>query len=246
MKTREVKEIYNRQVSEKFSGDYEHARWFSSPVKKAGYEMTKKTIFRRLLDKGTQIFSYLELGPGAGTWTKIFYENNPGAYFFLIDISSEMLKLARKKLPEGDNVKYWEGDFLDFKAGERFDFFFSCRAFEYLPDKELAAAKINELLKPGGTGFIITKTPKYLRSRLLGRKVGKLHAGQIAPGKLKNIFEKAGFTDIEIYPTTMVFPFLGIAALDKFLFFIFSPFKLNILSQFFSESYCVKFRKAES
>lgn len=290
MKSESVREIYNQQAQTKFGGDYEYRRWFSDELKKAGYQMTRESICYHFLG-GNLFYDCLELGPGAGTWTKLFLEKYPEAEFDLVDISSEMLKLAKENLDkfinslchsEGDspknlagkdsnellmgsfataqddgekkaqddkrsvkfgNVRYFEADFLDFKPDKQYDLFFSSRAIEYITDKKAAVSKAAGLLKSGGKGFIITKTPKYFRAKLLGREIPKLHQGQIAPRKLEQLLSEAGFKNIEIYPATMSFPLFKSPKLNRMLFKLFYKFRLNFLSQFFSESYCAKFEK---
>ena len=242
MKSESVKEIYNRQVKTKFGGDYEHRRWFSDALKEAGYQMTRESICHHFLE-GSLFNDYLELGPGAGTWTKLFLEKCPDAKFDLVDISGEMLDQAKENLGSYQNIRYFEADFLDFKPDKQYDLFFSSRALEYVPDKKRAVLKIAGLLRSGGRGFIITKTPKYLRARVFGRKIPRLHQGQIAPRKLKQLLSEAGFKNIAIYPATMSFPLFKSPKLNRLLFKVFYKHGLNFLSQFFSESYCVKFEK---
>ena len=191
----------------------------------------------------TSFYDYLELGSGAGTWTKLFLEKCPDAKFDLVDISGEMLDQAKENLGSYQNIRYFEADFLDFKPDKQYDLFFSSRALEYVPDKKRAVLKIAGLLRSGGRGFIITKTPKYLRARVFGRKIPRLHQGQIAPRKLKQLLSEAGFKNIAIYPATMSFPLFKSPKLNRLLFKVFYKHGLNFLSEFFSESYCVKFEK---
>jgi ubiquinone/menaquinone biosynthesis C-methylase UbiE len=243
MDTQEVKKNYNQDVKNKFKGDYEYNRWFKNPILKAGYEMTKKSIEFHLLGDKAEFQNYLELGPGAGTWTKLFVSYCRGANFDLVDISGEMLKLAREALEGYNNIRFFECDFSRFAPDKRYDFFFSSRVIEYFPDKETLVKKIGKLLKSSGYGFIITKTPKYFRYKVLRRTVPNLHRGQINPRALRSIIEKTGCEIIGIYPVTMSFPVLKSVFLNKLLHKIFYKRKLNFISQFFSESYCVKFVK---
>ncbi|MBI4709151.1 MAG: class I SAM-dependent methyltransferase [Candidatus Portnoybacteria bacterium] len=243
MDTSEIKDIYNRKVKGKFQGDYEHRRWFASDILKAGYEMTLKSLRYHLLEKSPVFQDFLELGPGAGTWTKLFLEKQPQANFDLVDISSEMLALAKENLSFHQNIKYFEADFLGFEGSKKYDLFFSSRVIEYFSNKEALIKKIQYFLKDEGEGFIITKTPKYWRSKLTGKEIDNIHQGQIAPATLGVLLKKNNFSNTEFYPVTMVFPFFGSTKLNKWLHRIFYKKRLNFLSRFFSESYCVKFSK---
>lgn len=243
MKNKIVKGMFDRKVKAKYEGDYEQKRWFSSPLARAGYEMILQSLNYHLLAKDLSFQDYLELGPGPGTWTKFFLIKNPQARFDLIDISEEMLKLAKDNLRDYKNVRFFEKDFLRLESDKKYDFFFSCRAIEYISNKNKAVSKMDELLKIRGTGFVITKMPKYLRAKILGRKIPALHRGQVSPKKLKKLLKKHGFHDIEVYPITTSFPLLHSAKINKLLHKIFFRHRLNFLSQFFAESYCIKFKK---
>lgn len=242
MKTEDVKKIYNSAVKEKFKSDYEYNRWFKNEILKAGYEMEKKFLEYHL-PNGDSLRECLELGPGPGTWTKILADKYSGAHIDLVDISEEMLKLAKKSLAEFKEVGFFESDFLRFSADKKYDFFFSSRAIEYFPDKAELARKIAGILKSGGEGFIITKTAKYFINKILRRKISNLHKGQISPKYLKRLLLQNGFKDIRLYPAGMSFPFIKSPKINKLLFRIFHKQRLNFVSKFFSESYCAKFIK---
>lgn len=243
MKTEEVKRIYNDIMPEKFGADYEFSRWFKTSALKAAYAMTKLSIERRAIAGGRHCKNVLELGPGAGTWSKLLLENKFAKHLDMLDISSTMLSLAKNALKDYTNTSFFERDFFDFHADKKYDFFFSSRVFEYLPDKEKAVSKISEILSPRGKGFVITKMPKYFVNKLLGREVSELHRGQISPREIKRLFLNGGFSEIKIYPITMSFPFFKSAALNMFLYKIFGRFPLNPVSAFFSESYSIEFTK---
>ncbi|KKT81860.1 MAG: Glycosyltransferase [Candidatus Yanofskybacteria bacterium GW2011_GWA2_44_9] len=238
-----VGDIYNRQIKGKFEGNYEYHRWKSSPVKRAGYEMTRSLIRGNILKSGLGFRDYLEVGPGPGTWTKMFLEASPKANFDLVDISSEMLNLAKQNLAGHGNLRYIETDFLRFNPDKKYDIFFSSRAIEYMPDKDGLVKKISDLLRPGGRGFVITKNPKYLRSKLAGRHISEFHKGQISPETFRALLIGNGFKDVEIYPVTFVFPVFNSAFMNRTVSGIFSYQKLNTLNNFFAESYLIRFKK---
>lgn len=242
MNENEARKFYGN-IRGKFGNDYEHRRWFSSPLAQAGYMMTLRSITRHCLEKNWPFTKYFELGPGAGTWTQLFIKKNPNAQFDLVDISPEMLAFAKEKLGDNDRVQYHESDFIQFVPRDYYDIFFSSRALEYIPDKDAAVAKIKELLRSGGRGFLITKVPKYLRSKLIGRNIVSLHQGQISPRDLAALLKKHGFSDIEAYPTTMYVPALRIPRLNTLLHSLCFRMRLNRFTELFSESYCIMFRK---
>lgn len=245
MKPEEVKNIYDTALREKYKGTYEQERWFSSPVAHAGFVMTKRAIecFIRSLSSSPK--RYLEVGPGPGTWTKVFYERFGGnTAFDLVDISREMLNESKKTFSGQTNIRYFNTDFTEFTSDVMYDIFFSSRALEYFPNKDAFMERVAILLDKGGTGFVITKTPKYTRQKMLGENVPVFHGGQITPEEMRSLLVKHGFTNIHFYPVTFTFPVLRLAFLNKILGDIFERFPLNPASNFFSESYCVVFKKA--
>ena len=241
MQTEQVKNKYNKDIEGKYNSGYERERWFKNDIQKAGYEMTLGAIKKYAF--ASNYATCFELGPGHGTWTKELLEYNNNASYDLLDISSEMLRLVKERFKDKKNINYIESDFLKFEVKKQYDFFFSSRAIEYIPKKEEVAKKISNSIKHGGRGFIITKTPKYLRSKILGRSISDFHSGQIAPIKLKNLFLQNNCKNIKIYPVTMSWPFWRSAKMNMLLYKIFSKHQLNLISQFFSESYCVVFDK---
>jgi trans-aconitate methyltransferase len=244
MNTGDIKKLYDGPIQERFGNDYEYSRWFKTPLLHAGYDMTKASI-ERFIKTHPSLFikHYLELGPGPGTWTKLFLPRFFGAKFDLVDISSQMLDMCKKALFEYKDVSFTESDFLKFNSGMTYDFFFSSRAVEYFPDKRALVKKIADLLQSGGTGFVITKTPKYFLNKIFKRKLGSMHQGQISPKKFKELLKEQACGNFELYPVTMSFPILKSPKLNKFMYIIFGSLPLNPLSQLFSESYCIKFVK---
>jgi len=246
MPTKDPKKFYNEIMPEKFGDDYEHSRWFKNPIQMAGYGLTRAAIRRHVLqDDSLHPEHILELGPGAGTWTKLLVERFPHAQLTLLDISKEMLARATKALPHGAQIRTIESDILAWVPDQQYDFFFSSRVLEYIDDKDAFAKKIFELMKPGSRGFLITKMPHYARERFLGRKSSEFHLGQIAPAALRDTLKRAGFQDVDCYPVTVSVPLFHSPHLNRWLGRLLGPWKLGIVGMFFAESYCVVFRKSK-
>lgn len=238
----ETKDFYNHSADQtENSGGYEYNRWFKDKISRQLYQMTAEEIER--VCQETKFNDYLEVGCGPGVWSKFFLKNNSGKNFDLVDISGNMIKQAKDALKEYGNVRYFVSDFLDFVPDKKYDFFFSARAFEYIEDKLAAIKKIKELLMPCGSGFIITKTPKYLRSKIMGQKVSSLHRHQIDFSKLKKILREVGFGEIKCFAATAYFPFFKSTMANSFLSRFVKGRELNLFISLFTESYCVTFKK---
>jgi len=239
-----VKAFYNETMPEKFGDDYEHERWFRDPIQRAGYELTKKAITRHVLsDDSLNPVRILELGPGAGTWTKLLLARFPDAYVDLLDISKEMLARAERMIGRKERVHSIESDVLTWKPEGKYDYFFSSRVVEYIDDKKQFCKKIFGALEAGGRGFLITKMPHYERERFFGRRTSQFHEGQIAPGALRDQLLAAGFIDVDCYPVTTSIPLLHSALANIFFGKLFARWALGPISMFFAESYGVLFRK---
>lgn len=250
--SKDVRKYYNSTVKDKYKGNYEHARWFSNPLKQAGYHMTKYVVdnfvVKTIKKSSSSQSKVLELGPGAGTWSKVLVESLPKSKFDLVDISKEMLDNCRRTLADAglnaENVSFFEENFIDWQTKEKYDLFFSSRVIEYFPDKRILAEKIYSLMNSGAQGYIITKTPKYLFDRIRGRAEQAFHSGQIKPKHFKEILMRAGFSDVEIRPVTFSFPLASSAPLNMFLHKIFRCSSLNTPLSYLTESYLVSFRKS--
>lgn len=233
-------------LKEKFENlarnDYEYNRWFKTPLLKAQYKMTERYIKEKIIPHLPNSGNFIEVGPGGGIWTKFFVEARPEVNFDLVDISETMLKQAKEKLAN-KKINYIASDFTEFYPLRQYDFFFSCRAIEYIPDKEAAISKVSSLLKNGGRGIIITKMPHYKRSEMLGRKMPELHKNQIKPAQLKAYLEKNGLIVKNVRAVTVYFPLLGLAAINTALGKILSGRKLNPVISLFTESYAIEFSK---
>lgn len=66
---KKIEELYNKLARETFKGDYEKYRW-SGKVESSRYKMMEETL--KEISKDYTFKKYIELGPGPGTWTKLF------------------------------------------------------------------------------------------------------------------------------------------------------------------------------
>jgi SAM-dependent methyltransferase len=209
-----VEEFYDKKVRNK-TITYEFQRWKDNELRKRDYDQTRNTIEYHL--KNIKCFSLLEIGCGPGTWTKIIRDK--AQLFTVLDISSEMIALAKQSLARR-NIEYICGDFQEgsLMKGRQFDVIFSSRAFEYMEAKERISKITFDLLHDRGRAYIITKNP-FSMYRLLDRIIMKfrkrasdsdrLHVGQISPFLFRRLLEKVGFTKIKLFPVIFDFYILG-------------------------------------
>jgi ubiquinone/menaquinone biosynthesis C-methylase UbiE len=237
------KEFYDSVMPGKLGKNYEATRWKKTSFLAAQYRMMTDVLNRLIIPNVRQVRRVLEVGPGPGTWTKLLLEANPTAQYTLVDISREMLAQAREALAGRANVAFVESNLLAFEAPQSFDFFFSSRAIEYMPDKSAAMRKIASLLVPGAYGAIVTKMPKPLFDRLRGRPFRALHGAQIGPTALARLLRNNGLVIERIRIATATMPLIGSAPFNEFTYRFLKHFPLFSPFTFFAESYLIIFRK---
>lgn len=124
-------------------------QWFETPLGKKIYESEKRAI-EVLVEKGDGKLA-LDLGIGTGLFTQILREK--GYRVIGVDISEEMLKIARKR---GFEVIKHDLNFpLPFEK-ESFDLVFSMTSIEFLKDPTSLFNEIKRVLKSGGKFLLIT------------------------------------------------------------------------------------------
>ena len=111
----------------------------------------------------------LELGCGIGRMTHRFSELFKHVY--AIDVSPEMLKLARKYWGHLKNVEFILGNGADMRSipNASVDFVFSYLVLQHAPYPEIVLSYIREtarVLKPNGTAFLQFRTHRSLVDRL--------------------------------------------------------------------------------
>lgn len=105
---------------------------------------------------GSQV-EILDLGAGTGLLTSYLHERYPQGYFTLLDLSEEMLEVARARmnndsLKKDSNFSFIVGDYLKHDFGGTFDIVVSSLSIHHLEhqDKEFLYQKIYQHLKPEG------------------------------------------------------------------------------------------------
>lgn len=235
-------EFYKTLSTAQTGGDYQKKRW-DTPMGRAHFETTRRTIVDRAFCVARGMHSYLEVGPGPGTWSQLFVEAHPDVFFTLVDISEEMLSQAKRNL-NSERIEYVCSDFRAYEGHKgAIDFFFSSRALEYIEDKAGFARKVALLLKPEGTGFVITKCGHPWRDTVRGRKLPERHAHQTTPRALAREFKKAGLEIIDIGVATVTLPLVHSPALNTAIWNILRLLPSFLIPMVVAESFYISFRK---
>ena len=172
----------------------------------------KRLIFSMVCTRGGRA---LDLGCGTGNYTLELYKR--GFSVVGADLSVEMLKIAKTKLPDVPFVRA-NAYSLPFKD-ESFDLILSVTMFEFLREPEKAVREIYRVLKPGGEVVIGTMNGRsswFLFKRLKGLFVETAYryARFYTPKELEDILLSTGFKEVEsrgIIYFPSFFPFLSLA-----------------------------------
>jgi len=111
----------------------------------------------------------IELGCGTGMVSRGIKKRYPNAHLKCIDMSSEMLNVAKNKLKEFSNIDYELADFTKYKFKEKYDAVVSSLSLMYLNgDKARKSifSKVYNALKPGGifiAGEVNISNHKYFQ-----------------------------------------------------------------------------------
>ena len=92
----------------------------------------------------------LEVGCGTGMYTRMLCDRYAGASITALDISEDMVRVARKKL-EGERLKFEIADGENLAFDKKFDLITSNASFQWFEDIDRAFGLFRENLKPGGT-----------------------------------------------------------------------------------------------
>ena len=207
-----IKENYDdaaRRLGEK----YEYERWGKNVSARRDYEQTLRSLLYQIHNR--RFKNALEIGCGVGTWT--VHLRNYCDSIIVADISKGMVEITISRLRRL-NFRKVSGIVCDFqksclKANNKYDAVFCIRAIEYMEDKISALLNMYELLNYDGFVFIITKNPHRglipflsLITKKTISKLPKLFAHEIHYRNLLVLMRKAGFTNVDVYPTIVSYP----------------------------------------
>ena len=94
----------------------------------------------------------MDLGAGTGLLTNYMFKKYSQGHFTLLDISDEMLNIAKERFKGNSNFKFINGDYLEVDFVEKYDIVISSLSIHHLKDssKRNIYSKIYESLNMGG------------------------------------------------------------------------------------------------
>ena len=143
--TRHTKNIYNKYAKE-YSKSMLEGRFYNDCIEIPAIKKIIKNV------KGKKL---LDVGCAIGTHSKIF--ENRGAKIYGIDISEEMVKIAKSRVPKG-NFKVADMTSLPFENGV-FDIVFYGLSIHYVKNIDIVLKEAYRVLKKDGRLIISTHNP---------------------------------------------------------------------------------------
>ena len=98
--------------------------------------------------KGDEIV--LDAGCGSGTLTKILSDLVPHGRVIGIDIDPAMIKIAKAKLADSDNIQVIQGDISEMQLQDEFDVVFSNAVLHWIPNHRKVFDRFSKILNPDG------------------------------------------------------------------------------------------------
>ncbi|MDI6725264.1 MAG: methyltransferase domain-containing protein [Methanobacterium sp.] len=123
----------NKTLKEKFDENadkYDKIRKLIIPCFDDLYNIT-----RNLANSKKEDPKILDLGAGTGLLTKYLLEKFPQGEFTLVDLSEEMLKIAKNRFMGLNNFKYIAEDYLTYNFDNSFDMIISSLSIHHLEDE---------------------------------------------------------------------------------------------------------------
>ena len=150
----------------------------------------------------------LEIGCGSGMFTEIFARS--GARIVAVDLSTELLELARARGLPKDQVTFVESPFEAYSPEGLFDCVIGSSVLHHL-DIQRAFARIFELLRP--TGRMSFAEPNMLNPQVYLERRFRQFFPSVTPdetafvrSRLKRELEACGFQGVEIEPFDWLHP----------------------------------------
>jgi ubiquinone/menaquinone biosynthesis C-methylase UbiE len=141
---------------------------------------------------------YLDVGCGNGYTVRWAASAAPEGRAIGIDISAEMVELARRRSAGMSNVEFRQAAFPeDSLPRDRFDAVFSMEVLYYLPDLHAALDEILRLLAPGGRfACVVDFYEENEASHSWPEDVG-VEMTLLSEAGWADAFRRAGFAEIE-------------------------------------------------
>lgn len=157
----------------------------------------RETLSRMEVGAGEQV---LDVGCGTGALLEALSRDAPQAKLSGVDLSEEMLDMARARLPESVALRQGHAEALPFPEGV-FDVVVSSNVFHFIRNPIAALEEMKRVLKPGGRVVITDWCDDYLSCRvceLFLRAFSRGHFRTYGTGACRELLEEVGFVGVDV------------------------------------------------
>ena len=160
-----------------------HIPFWQTMIRKAvPYPLSQKTVF--------------DFGCGCGAFLKTLFQENPFEVGYGIDLAEDSIKIANRNRGELPIAYYVSGSEPNLK--DKIDVAFSYEVIYLIPDLNLHAQYMQNLLKPGASYFAATgchtSNPLWANWRSVISQKSALPVANYAPEDFMHAFSAQGFT----------------------------------------------------
>jgi len=107
----------------------------------------------------TKVNNIIDIGCGTGNYTQLLIEKFPEAKIKALDISEEMIKIAKEKI-SNNSIEFIVGDAEDVELPEKFDLISSNASFQWFDNLDKVLAKYKNMLREKGVILFSIYGPK--------------------------------------------------------------------------------------
>ena len=183
----------------------ENARQYAEMAKKSA-KMMYGSFLKHIKSLDVKGGEYLEVGAGPGILAAMIAEDNPDVYITAVEISSDMVTVAREYIEERkleDRVRFVALDAADDVMMEEFgefDLVYSTLAMHHWKDPEKVISNLLKVVGDGGVLFIHDLRRVWWLYYLPFHSSGFIDSIRAAymPDEIKTIFQRLGINRCEI------------------------------------------------
>ena len=146
--------------------------------------------------------SLLDVGCGTGIFLEIFAKKDSNLKLCGVDISSEMVSVAKNKFTDFPNINITLGSVSKLPYGmNQFNYVVCANSFHHHPDSEKSISEMVRVLKPGGKLLILDGfTDGNFRKKFWKRENKQHYEGKVfrySKKEMLHLFKQVGLINIE-------------------------------------------------
>lgn len=144
----------------------------------------------------------LDIGCGTGAFLHAVSARHPDMEIAGVDVSPDMLAIARRRLPEDAMLQVASADALPFPDAS-FDIVVTTNAFHFFRAPDAALREISRVLRPGGAVVVTDWCDDYLTCRVCDRLLRVFTAAHhrvYGSAECRGLLERQGFDAVAVEP----------------------------------------------